>query len=511
MAVKTFAAIDVGSSNLTMNIYEINSRNSIKRLTQVTHLIELGSDTYTYGKIRHELVNELCHVLQGFKQILKEYGVKDYKAYATSAIREADNNQMIIDQIRIKTGIDVQVISNSEQRFIMYKAIVTKDEGIHQCLEKNTAIIDIGAGSIQISLFDKKTLGVTQNIKIGSLRMRELLSALESETGNLNKILEEYIEAEIDTFKSIYLKDKEIRNIIVIGDDIHYMIKLLPKDKNSDIMNKKQFQMIVDKLAHSSPKKISLDYKIPYERASLLLPCSIVLQTFFRQSKAESVVVPKVEFCDGIVADYVYQQKKNSINQDFDQDIIMTANNIAKRYRCDKEFIRNVRIASSVLFDAMKRYSGLGPREKMLLDLAAILCECGKFINMNQVAKHSYHIIKATEIIGLSHREREMVAYIVKYSMLPYPSYFEVQGVYSAEDYLTIGKLAAILRVAMALNKSHKDKIGELIARVQNGNLVITVKAKKDITLERGLFHVEADFFEEVYGIQPVIKQRELL
>ena len=116
------------------------------------------------------------------------------------------------------------------------------------------------------------------------------------------------------------------------------MIKLLPKDKNSDIMNKKQFQMIVDKLAHSSPKKISLDYKIPYERASLLLPCSIVLQTFFRQSKAESVVVPKVEFCDGIVADYVYQQKKNSINQDFDQDIIMTANNIAKRYRCDKEF-----------------------------------------------------------------------------------------------------------------------------------------------------------------------------
>ena len=177
MAVKTFAAIDVGSSNLTMNIYEINSRNSIKRLTQVTHLIELGSDTYTYGKIRHELVNELCHVLQGFKQILKEYGVKDYKAYATSAIREADNNQMIIDQIRIKTGIDVQVISNSEQRFIMYKAIVTKDEGIHQCLEKNTAIIDIGAGSIQISLFDKKTLGVTQNIKIGSLRMRELLSA----------------------------------------------------------------------------------------------------------------------------------------------------------------------------------------------------------------------------------------------------------------------------------------------------------------------------------------------
>ena len=126
MAVRTFAAIDVGSFELELGIYEMTYKTGIRRIDHVRHVIALGKDTYSTGKISYELVEEMCQVLEEFVQIMKSYKVKDYRAYATSAMREAHNRQIILDQIRVRTGLTVRIISNSEQRFISYKAIAAK-------------------------------------------------------------------------------------------------------------------------------------------------------------------------------------------------------------------------------------------------------------------------------------------------------------------------------------------------------------------------------------------------
>ena len=126
MAIRTFAAIDVGSFELEMGIYEMSYKTGIRRVDHIRHVIALGKDTYSGGKISYGLVEEMCQVLGEFAQIMKAYRVKDYRAYATSAMREARNNQIILDQIRVRTGLTVRIISNSEQRFISYKAIAAK-------------------------------------------------------------------------------------------------------------------------------------------------------------------------------------------------------------------------------------------------------------------------------------------------------------------------------------------------------------------------------------------------
>lgn len=95
---------------------------------------------------------------------MKAYRVKDYRAYATSAMREAHNNQIILDQIRVRTGLNVRIISNSEQRFISYKAIAAKASEFNKIIQKGTAIVDVGFGSAQLSLFDKDSLVTTQNL-----------------------------------------------------------------------------------------------------------------------------------------------------------------------------------------------------------------------------------------------------------------------------------------------------------------------------------------------------------
>ena len=127
MAIKLFAAIDVGSFELELGIYEVSPKYGIRRVDHVRHVIALGKDTYNNGKISYELVEEMCGVLQQFAEIMEAYKISEYRAYATSAMREARNNQIVLDQIRVRTGIEVQIISNSEQRFISYKAIASKD------------------------------------------------------------------------------------------------------------------------------------------------------------------------------------------------------------------------------------------------------------------------------------------------------------------------------------------------------------------------------------------------
>ena len=164
MAVRTFAAIDVGSFELELGIYEMTYKTGIRRIDHIRHVIALGKDTYSTGKISYELVEEMCQVLEEFVQIMKSYKVKDYRAYATSAMREAHNRQIILDQIRVRTGLTVRIISNSEQRFISYKAIAAKAAEFNKIIQKGTAIVDVGFGSAQLSLFDKDSLVTTKNM-----------------------------------------------------------------------------------------------------------------------------------------------------------------------------------------------------------------------------------------------------------------------------------------------------------------------------------------------------------
>ena len=116
----------------------------------------------------------------------------------------------------------------------------------------------------------------------------------------------------------------------------------------------------------------------------------------------------------------------------------------------------------------------------------------------------------STEIIGLSHIEREIVANVVKYNHIEF-DYYDMMGrdsAVSSKDYLTIAKLTAILRVANGLDRSHKQKFKDVKTILKDEKLIITVDSSLDITLEKGLLARRANFFEEVFSVRPVIRQK---
>ena len=500
MAMKMFAAIEVGSYGLYMGVYQISS-GRVKKIDEVRHMLALGREVYAKGKLSYDTVEEICQVLFRYSDMMKTYGVEKYQAYATSAMREAKNHEIVVDQIRVRTGIHVKLISNSELRFISYKAIASREGEFQKIIQKGTAIADVGFGSMQISLFDKDALVSTQNLPLGVLRLKGMLAQARVNDRISCGMIEEVVENELFTFRKMYLKDRNIRHLIGIGGSVDQLLRKMPDGTVRDRITAWELQEFYEKVLRMNEEQIADTFDVNVEMASLVLPGIIIFKHLMDVTGAEMFWLPGISLLDGMAAEYAEDNKLVKFNHRFSEDIIETARNMAKRYKCQTSHVQMVEKHVLDIFDVMKKYHGLGDRERLLLQIAANLHGCGKFISIRNSSQCTYNIIMSTEIIGLSHKEREMVAYMAKYVVQP----FQYDQIDRPVD---LAKLVAILRLANSMDRGHRQKLADCRMRMKDGELVITTEYPEDITLERIAFENSVEFFEEIYGIRPVLKQK---
>lgn len=502
MAARVFAAIVVNSFELELGIFEILNKNKIRRIDHVRHVIALGRDTFHHGKISYELVDELCAVLNDFSRIMKSYGAADCRAYATSAMKEAANGRVVLEQIRVRTGFSLRVLSNSEQRFLSYKAVAMLDEEFDKNIKQGTAIVDVGFASMQISLFDKNLLISTENLPLGVQRIHNEIQNVNPTVDRTKDLILEMVDSELSNYKKIYLKNWEIKHLIGIGEDILYLFRYENAGKPLTSVTREQFEEMYDRLSKMREEEIETKFGVSAEFARLLLPGAVIYQKFLEMTGAEQIWIPGVRLSDGIAAEFAEEQKLLKFKHSFENDIISTSRNMAKRYRCKSPHSEAVEEFALQIFDTMKRYHGLGKREKLLLQIAAIIHSCGKFINIRNANECAYNIIMSTEIIGISPSEREMIADVVRYNIHDF-DYEMVQN-----ETITSAKLTAILRLANSMDRGHKQKLKNCRMAVKDDQFVITTDYHGDITLEAVSFEQKAEFFEEIFGIRPVLKQK---
>ncbi len=506
---KLFAAIDVGSYELNLGIYEFG-QDRMRVIDTVKYRLDLGTDSYSKGRLPADKIEELCRILKEFSRIMKGYRVSDYKAYGTSAIRETRNTRILLDQIEQRTGIHVDILSNSEQRFLDYKSVASKGREFGDTIEKSTAIVDIGGGSIQLSLFAKDKLDVTQNMKLGVLRLQERLSELDVTPGKYEELLEEMIGSQLAVFEKLYLRGRSIDNLIIVDDYISPITWSRTKDSDTPgFVTSDRFMAFFARIREMDSVEFCRWYGIAPENLNQVYIAATLIRSVISATSAKMIWAPGVTLTDGIAYEYGERKKLIVIDHDFEGDIIACSRSISRRYMGDDNREQTLENICMAIFDSMKKVTGLNKRDRLLLRIAAILHDCGKYISLYNAAQSSYDIIMATEIIGLSEVEREIVAGVVKYNHV-YLDY-DIERTESSgrgeEVYMRIAKLAAILRIANGLDKSQKQKFGDIKASLKDDTLVITVRTNKDITLEKGMFERRADFFEEIFCVRPVIKQ----
>ena len=497
---KIFAAVNIGSTAISMKIAEISGKK-ISVIDSVKYDISIGKETYNLGKISYNAVDEICSCLEKFVYIMESYKTDDYVCYATTAVREALNSEYIIEQINIRTGLKVSIISNEEECFLHYKAFALNTDYFDNIIEEGAIITDVLSGSIQISKYEKSELKYSQNLPMGSLRVTELLSGFKNNTSTFTDILEEYIKTEIENYKRSFFKNTNYKYFIAFGSQINNLKKLIGAD--DDKITKEQFDEIYKILSERSFDSISDEFNITYNDVELMISSVFIYRMFMKND--DFILAPNISLEDGMCVEYIEKSKLAHTNHIFTNDTISSASYYAGKYDVSIPHYEKLIEFLSVIFNSISKKFGLSKRDFILLKTAAIFSDTGLYININDYNRYSYDIVKANSILGLSQKEHEIVSFVVLFQ----------DGVFDFEEYnylpknrrLLISKLSAILSLAKSLDFEYNQKIDKIKSRLKDGELNITAYTDKDIVLIKRQFDISAKFFEEVFGIKTYLNK----
>ena len=505
--MKLFASIYIGSYETTMRVYEIGKIKRLKEIDCLKMPSDIIKDVMNTGRISFDCTDKLCRVLNDMKRVMESYNVDGYSVVAGPNIRQAENDLFVLEQIKIRTGFEVEVISNSEQRFFSYESVASI-EGFDEFISDSALLIDLGGVTLQITLFEKGKIVTTQHLNLGTVSVSENIKKLGGFFGNSIEQTYEMMYKELELFKTMFLRGLEPKYMILLGDQISSLTEKL-RGAPTKMIKTQEYLDFINSLSGSYIKQFEIENDVSLENEILLEPFVMLHKAMAEVMDPKYIYMPGVSVCDGMALSYSFKKKWLTSTHDFDSDVISAAWAIAKRYDSYQPHLKALYKLSGMIFDAIKKYHGMGKRERLLMGTIAILHDCGKYISLSEASDCSYTIIMSSEILGLSHKEREIVATTVALNRKPFENYESLSDRFTEKEYLIIVKLLAILKVANALDRSHKQKIKNVNMKVKDSELIISIESNVSIDLEKGLFAKNADFFEQIFSIRPVLKEHK--
>jgi len=499
------AAINVGSDFLKMSIAQLTPDGALMILEDVSLPNNIGKDTFATRRISPKTIKETCAGLKGFSKLMKDYGVKIYRAVATSGLREADNRDYIIEQIRLVAGIEVEIINNVQERFLIYKALRNYLNDFDNLDLTDSIIVNITSSGVEVSMYASEGLKFTEYLKMGPLRLREILYTLETKTISFPKVMEEYIESKIYLLKP-KLKKMPIKNFIGLGGYLSAILEMCNLEHQSYI-SKECLDELYLKVKEMNTDQMVEAYNISSANAELLLPAILIFHSFLSRTKAMGIYAPSITNRQGILyglIDKLYETPRKTTAKN---DIISSVWYMAEKYGVDRKHASYVEKMSLALFDKTWRYHRLGDQEKLYLQVAAILHDSGNYVSLSEHGNHSSNIIRTQSIMGFSDKELELIATIAKYHTTRIPTYSDRSyNVLSHHEKILVSKLSSILKIAESMDISHMQKISDIEVNVSDDALQFTLISNKDILLEKWDIMNNVEFFQEVMGIRIKLK-----
>lgn len=498
MKPHVYAAIDVGSSKIKLKIIQYIDKR-VEILEDIEKPLKISLSVFNKGFIEHEMVKVITSILSAFKHMMDSYGVEKYKAYATSAFRKANNGRNVIEVISMKSGIDVEIIEDAMEKFITHLSIRDNVED-YKSIRTSAILVELNAGSCDISMYKNNKLTFNEEFILGTMVLKGVMKDLESKTTAYVAVTDEYIRSKTNHIWH-NIKVKKIKHFIAIGGEIKVICRYLNLKDNfitTDVFEQLYLQLLSNDIElRRNIESKHLDW---YEFAVSVL----VYKTFFELVKATVVECHNINFRDGILARLLEKDHLMNRYQMFNNDPFTLATSISKRYKSSVKHCRTVAL------HALRIYEGLAPHfyfdedDVKLMKLAAILHEIGKYTRMKDYFSTSFEKIKNLSIVGFTHHQMTLVAYICRYLIGISPHHDGMDNL-STPDHNRVVKLSAILMLGDSLDKSKLQKVQVIACYVKQEQLVIEIETTADIILERWDFDSQRKSFINTFGIEPII------
>lgn len=501
-AVHTVAAVDVGASAVRMVIGEVDRRSNVTVIENLQQPAGLGRDAFVKGKIARSTAQFVLKTLKNYANLMQTYGVKTYRAVATSALREASNRDIFRDRVYAQTGIDIEVIDGMEESRLVFSAAQRVLERKLRGIKGPVLMLEVGAGCSTTTLIKRNSVTLSQTFNIGSLRsLHHTPDGSIDRDGSLAVIRD--AASSIVRFLKQNVDLARIRNIVAVSGDARFVARRLhPEVRTGYVcLGDEEFFGVYETVCERAPDEIVENAPMSLADAELLTPALTIYAEVIRACRASSVIVPMISIRDGLL-DELAKTTRGKGQKDFSRQVVTAAKALAEKFMCDERHGRQVAKIALRLFDEMLDDHHLGDHERLLLEVAAILHDIGAFIAMSSHHKHGAYVVQHAELFGLKKPDLRLIANLVRYHRrsLPKPSHIEFTALTRIEQ-LKVLKLAAILRVADALDRGHARAFENFVIEHADDEIVIRSSGNADLSYECAALEKKGDLFGEVFGV----------
>ncbi len=504
-APKPVAVIDIGTTSIRMAIAEIDADGEVRGLETLQQAVNLGKDTFTTGRIGKTTIEDCVQVLRSYRQMLTEYQIvspEQIRVIATSAVREAANRLAFVDRIYIATGLQIEPIDEAEETRITYLGILPYLRSEPALQTGKTIVVEVGGGSTELLVVHDRNVLYSNSYRLGSLRLRETLEAYNAPEGKVREFMKSQIERTVDQILEHVTPD-DSSDMIALGGDMRFATYNLIPDWNPKQLARvplAALEKFTDRILALSEDQLVRKYALSYPDADTVGPALLTYVQLARAFKLKAVLVTNTNLRDGLLkgmaSDAVW-------TEEFSNQIIRSGVELGRKFHFDEPHARQVAETARQLFEQLRSQHQLDHRYAVILYISALLHEIGLYIGFASHHKHTMYLIRNSELFGLGRKEVLLAAIVARYyrRAMPQPSH-EGYANLERDERVAVSKLAAMLRIAVALNDSRSQRINNIRCEMKGNRMVISVPNVQDVSLEQLALRQNSAMFEEVFGLQ---------
>ncbi|MBT8043799.1 MAG: HD domain-containing protein [Verrucomicrobiae bacterium] len=506
------ASIHIGASSISLLVVENHPGAVDTPGDFLEQSVPLAQDIYQRGQIRRSTIERCVNILNGYRESLRELGATEdtpVRAVATNVLAEAANQDAFLNRIQIGCGLRIETLDEGEMTRLIYLKTRRRLRDTPSMKKRTALVLHVGPGNTRALLFKKGRIAEYSNYRLGVYRTGQATAASQQSQDNhdsgasMAKLIREHIRSQVSQIHHDYM-EAGVEELVLIGYEIQHLANELAKPGKT----KSTYRALADtssQIASMTEEMRVKNYQLDYNTAQAIVPALEINLAIAETLQVETLRLPGSDYERGLLHDI---PTSFSLTEGFQKEVLRSAESLSRKYRVHRSHSKQVTRLCEQLFEATTELHLLGEHDSLLLQCAAILHECGNFISARAHHKHSHYIILNSEIFGLGQKDLSIVALVARYHRKsgPKPTHVGYRDL-SSDDRMRISKLAAILRIADALDRSHSSRIADVEVTIDRQKLNINLHGITDISVERMAMRSKADLFQDIYGLGVAIHE----
>ncbi|MGH7813225.1 MAG: HD domain-containing protein [Candidatus Binataceae bacterium] len=472
------AAIDIGSNSMHMIVADIDRNGHLEVVDRVKEMVRLGRRSFTTGRLSEEAMDLAVRTMSAFKRLARVRRADRMRAVATSAVREARNRAEFIRRIKRETGIKVEVISGLDEARLIFLAArhaLGLDGGPH-------LLVDVGGGSVELVLVrDGRPLWM-RSVKLGSARLTERFLSGDPPSRTQLKRLEAHIARQLDPLMRKARRAGVVRAIGTSGT-INTLVAMARAGERGEELDRLhgaaaaagEIAALARDLVEANAALRAELPGIDAKRADLMPAAAVLVNYLLKKSGAPELTACTWALREGVLLRLAHVAGSRSAGDARRRSV----NALAARFAGSNEHGKQVAKLALKLFDATAPVLGMPKPARELLEFAALLHDIGHAIDHDRHNRHSYYLIKNAELFGFEPAEIETIALAARGHRKQAPKLDspELKALSPGRRRVVRG-LAAILRVADALDRSHFGVVKNVEVSYSPGRAIMGIDSR---------------------------------